>query len=330
MVSFSILLTCSLLVRSGVGMFHPEVKAVTPPVIHGEGPHWDEDKQVLYYVDIKNQTINRYDPKTKDWNQVYIDGGPVSPVIPVQFEDEFVIGRGLDLVRVRWDGKSEKPTDVKVLTSVDGDKPQNRFNDGKVDSSGRLWAGTMGPENPDILPDQGSLYSFEPFNNFRPVKQLSPVSISNGLAWNKNDTLMYYIDSPTRNVDVFDFDILKGTIGNRRTLFSFAENNVTGVPDGMTIDERDNLWVAVYAGKSVLNIDSNSGVLIQSIPFPVTKITSCVFGGANLDTLYVTSSRVGLSGDQLKEEPQAGSVFEVKGLGVKGQAKSNKIRVVLS
>lgn len=73
--------------------------------------------------------------------------------------------------------------------------------------------GTMGPENPDILLDQGSLYSFEPFNKFEPVKQLSPVSISNGLAWNKNDTLMYYIDSPTRNVDVFDFDILKGTIG---------------------------------------------------------------------------------------------------------------------
>lgn len=76
-------------------------------------------------------------------NQCLAEGGPVSPVIPVQFEDEFfIIGRGLDLVRVRWDGKSQKPTDVKVLSSVDEDKPQNRFNDGKVDSSGRLWAGT--------------------------------------------------------------------------------------------------------------------------------------------------------------------------------------------
>lgn len=118
--------------------------------------------------------------------------------------------------------------------------------------------------------------------------------------------------------------------GNRRTIFNFTENNVIGVPDGMTMDEHDNLWVAVYAGKSVLNIDSRNGNLIRKIPFPVTKITSCVFGGANLDTLYVTSSRVGLSDDQLKEEPEAGSVFEVTGLGVKGQSKPNKIRIFSS
>lgn len=112
------------------------------------------------------------------------------------------MGRGRDLVTFRWDGNSPNPTDVKVLASVDQDRPQNKFNDGKADSRGRIWAGTIEEDG-----DSGhaALYLFQSEQNYAPLKKTS-ASTSNGLAWTDDDKLMYYIDSPTTNVDVFDFN----------------------------------------------------------------------------------------------------------------------------
>lgn len=210
----------------------------------------------------------------------------------------------------------------------------------------------MGPENPDLKPYQGSLYSFDWPDNFTPHKHLSPVSVSNGIAWNNDNDLMYYIDSPTRVVKVFDFDIISGKIskfslllpfitntfangntyyyyyyylGNPRTLFSLDKNNIEGFPDGMTIDKNDNLWVAVFRGSCVLHVNGKTGELLNRINFPVTQITSCTFGGDDLEDLYVTSSRVNINDGDLEKQPLAGSLFKVTGLGVSGQIKSNTI-----
>lgn len=164
-------------------------------------------------------------------------GGPVTPVIPTRKDGWYIVGTGRDLVTFEWDGKSANRGALRVLANVDRDKPKNRFNDGKADASGRLWVGkyvsflccslekkieltkflfaigTMGPEiNMHVTEEQGSLYSFSYLNNFQPKRQLTDVSISNGLGWSNNDTIMFYVDSPLRRVDAFDFDLLRGEL----------------------------------------------------------------------------------------------------------------------
>lgn len=199
-----------------------DLRAVTTPLNHVEGPHWDADQNVLYYTDILSRLVLKFNPATQERTQVYIgkhlkvinnkkkpitdfliEGGDISPVLTVEgTKDQFVVGRGRDLVSFRWDGKSSTPTDVKVLASVDQDRPRNKFNDGKADSQGRIWAGTIEEDG-----DSGhaALYLFQREQNYAPLKKTN-ASTSNGLAWTNDDKLMYYIDSPTTNVDVFDFN----------------------------------------------------------------------------------------------------------------------------
>ncbi|KAK6622932.1 hypothetical protein RUM43_008784 [Polyplax serrata] len=300
------------------------IESVTEPVEHGEGPFWDAEKKVLYFVDLLKGGINKYDPNTGDLQRLDLDG-PVTLIVPAKGETEqFVIGHGRDIVALKWNGTSDKPSSLSVLASVDKNKPENRFNDGKADAKGRLWAGTMGPEKPELLYNEGSLFSFEWTNNFSPVNHLSPVSISNGLAWNENNDKMYYIDSPTRKINVFDFNLSEGSISNQTDLFSLDSNNLPGVPDGMTIDDKGNLWVALYNGSSVINIDTNTGRLINKIKLPVTFPTSCVFGGDDFQDLYVTTSRKDLTEKEVSQEPLAGSLLRITGLEVRGQGTFNK------
>lgn len=108
--------------------------------------------------------------------------------------------------------------------------------------------------------------------------------------------------------------------GNRRTVFNFNKFDIPGVPDGMTMDSDDRLWVAVYKGGRVIHVDPSNGTLLRTVMLPVSQVTSCAFGGPGLSILYVTTSQRGLPREK---EPQAGAVFALHGLGVKGQRKSN-------
>ncbi|XP_023246332.1 regucalcin [Copidosoma floridanum] len=167
-----------------------------------------------------------------------------------------------------------------------------------------------------IANDKGSLYRFD--NDQTVERMLSPVSISNGLAWNSNNTIFYYIDSPTKVVFAFDYDIASGNIANKRVVFNFTDNKIDGVPDGMTIDANDNLWIAVHDGAVVLNVDTKTGELIHKIELPATKLTSVAFGGPDLDVLYVTSAYGGLNAIERQNKPDSGCVFTIEGLGVRG------------
>lgn len=143
------------------------------------------------------------------------ESAPVSIVIPLKGStNKFAVTIGRNLSIVTWDGESTTPDNIEIIATVDEEpgKEKNQFNDGKVDSAGRLWIGTMGAVNPDgtWTPELGSLYSF--VKNGKPVKHLTKLSIANGLIWNKNNTKMFYIDSPTRRVDLFDFDHITGQI----------------------------------------------------------------------------------------------------------------------
>lgn len=179
----------------------------------------------------------------------------------------------------------------------------------------------MGYENASgVLPNQGSLYFINKTNLLTPQIVISPVNISNGLAWNKANTKFYYIDTPTDKVMEYDYDNSLGAISNPRVAFDVAANSdkITGHPDGMTIDSDDNLWVALYSGGSVIKVNPSTGELLQIIPIPAIDVTSVAFGGPNMDVLFVTTTRYPLTAQERLQQPGAGSVWAVSNLGVTG------------
>jgi sugar lactone lactonase YvrE len=137
---------------------------------------------------------------------------------------------------------------------------------------------------------------------------LTGIGISNGLGWNLAATTMYYIDTPTMRIDVFDYDRETGDVGNRRPLIEVGENQ--GFPDGMTVDAEDCLWVAFWGGGCVRRFGAD-GQLIRTVKLPAAQITSCAFGGPDLDRLFVTSATSGLSMQQRADQPLAGRLFEI-------------------
>jgi len=286
----------------------------------GEGPHWNPKDQSLYFVDIFEQKIYKLDTATKKLTFAHLSNGPVGVAIPVQgSEDKLIAGAGVNLVSVTWDGKTNTTTPkVEVLATVDQGLEGNRWNDGKVDSSGRFWGGTMGPEmNGTFTPEKGSLYSIN--KTFVPKKEVTPVSISNGIAWNPEETIMYYIDSPTQKVFAFDYDKAKGTIANKKVAFDIKENKLTGLPDGMTSDSQGHLWIALYGGGKVIEVDPKEKKLVRSIDIPAEKVTSVAFGGPTLEDLYVTTRR-GLTEAERTKDPQGGAIFVIKNLNARGTA----------
>ncbi|KAJ8944500.1 hypothetical protein NQ318_011758 [Aromia moschata] len=279
----------------------------------GEAPHWDEETQSLYFVDIFGESIHKYVPATKKHTKAIIGTNHVSIIIPVKGQkDKFVISIGREIALVTWDGESETVSEVKKLYEVDNnpDTIDNRFNDGKCDPSGRLWAGTMGiePENGHVQPEMGSLFSFE---NKKVTSHLNKIGISNGLAWSTELKKFYYIDSFKGRVEEYDFDIESGTISNGKPIFTLEKHNISGFPDGMTIDTDGNLWLAVFNGYQIIQIDPRKPeTLLQSIQFPAKQVTSVAFGGPNLDELYVTSARFTVDG-QVLPPPEHGGTYKV-------------------
>ncbi|CAF0886613.1 unnamed protein product [Didymodactylos carnosus] len=190
--------------------------------------------------------------------------------------------------------------------------PNNRFNDGKCDPRGRLVAGTMHVDAK--TKHTGALYSLN--EKYNVTKLLDRVSISNGIVWSKDGHCMYYIDTFEYNVVSYDYNLNDGTISNRRVIFEFEESKY-GSPDGMTIDENDNLWIAFWNGSKVRQFDPRQQKELSEINLPVRFVTSCAFGGSDLNDLYITCA----ASENKKDfdfAPLAGSLFVVKNIGVRG------------
>ncbi|XP_019621488.1 PREDICTED: regucalcin-like [Branchiostoma belcheri] len=284
--------------------------AIAEPGEHTEGPHWDHRTNTLMYVDLLDQCVCRWDPVTGRKGKLKIDCSP-GCVVP-RASGGAVVAAG-----TRFAALDLQTGQLTTLAEVNRDKPTNIFNDGKCDAAGRLWAGTMGKDSVfgKFEFGAGSLFCL---NADRTVtKALGGVSISNGLAWSPDNTVMYYIDSLQFSVDAFDFDLSTGTPTNRRKVFTF--DPATSVPDGMTIDSDGHLWIALLHGGQVVQVDPNTGTQLRAVKFPTDRVTSCCFGGPNLDVLYVTSARVNMSAEQTLQQPLSGCVFQVTGLGAKGR-----------
>jgi sugar lactone lactonase YvrE len=190
---------------------------------------------------------------------------------------------------------------VEMIADTEADQPGNRMNDGKCDSAGRFWAGTMSFK---LDAGAGSLYRLDAEHRVSTV--LSHVTLSNGLGWSPDDRTMYFIDSVTQGIDAFAFDPTTGSISNRRRLIDVASE--LGMPDGMTVDADGGIWVALWGGWAVHRY-TPEGHLDRIVRLPVSQVTSCTFGGSDLRDLYITSAALQLEGDALAREPHAGALF---------------------
>lgn len=268
----------------------------------GEGPVWDARRAALLWVDIARHQVNWLRPG--DGRLTSFDAGqPVSAVAPRATG-------GVVLAMHHGFGLLDPQTwKLQLACPVEPDLTTNRMNDGKCDSAGRFWAGTMAF---DMAAGAGALYRLGA--DLQAVRVLEKVSVSNGLAWSHDDRTMYFIDSGTGGVDVFDYTSDSGQIANRRRLIDVAPGD--GLPDGMTIDAEGFLWVAIWGGWSVRRY-APDGTLDLVVELPTKQITSCTFGGPGLDELYITSASDGLSERQRREQPHAGAIFHVRP-GVEG------------
>ena len=180
----------------------------------------------------------------------------------------------------------------------------NRANDAKCDPAGRLWVGTMSEAE---AAQSGSLYRIEPG---RLTRAVGGVTVSNGLGWSPDGRSMYHVDSPTRRIDVFDYDVSTGTASERRPLVDTSD--MTGFPDGLAVDVEGCLWVAFWDGGSVHQF-SPDGELVGTVATPATRPTSCAFIGADLESLAITTAAAldGTGGDVFVCEPDvAGMTVE--------------------
>ena len=192
------------------------------------------------------------------------------------------------------------------MAAVEADRPENRMNDGKSDSRGRFWAGTMGL---DARPGAGALYRLDPSGRVRTM--VSPVGLSNGLGWSPDERRMYYADSLAHRVDVFDYEPEEGLISNRATLAEVPAE--VGLPDGLCVDVEGFVWLAVFGAGEVRRYSPEGG-LERTLRLPVSKVTCPAFGGERLDELYITSAGEGVDPAR---EPHAGGLFRCRP-GVRG------------
>lgn len=263
----------------------------------GEGPRWDSGRQRLLWVDIMRGRVHAFTPSSRACRNHSV-GRPVGAVA-LASDGTLVLAVAGGFARLDLDAER-----FEMLAEVEADRPLSRMNDGACDSAGRFWAGMMAL---DERPGAGALYRLDP--DLTVHTMLTGVTISNGLDWSLDGRRMYYVDSPTRRIDVFDFDLATGAIANRRALVELPAD--AGVPDGLTVDGAGFIWVALWGG-SALRRYAPDGALERVVPLPLTHPTSCAFGGAALDELYVTSARVALTAEERARQPQAGGVFRLR------------------
>ncbi|XP_028748238.2 regucalcin-like isoform X3 [Peromyscus leucopus] len=292
----------------------PHIQAVvTERHRMGECPVWEEATGQLVYVDILAQTVCRWGPHEAQVQTVRL-GDPVG-CVALRDKDpgSYVVAAGTRVGLLDWDSQ-----DVQWVAQLDGQTPGIRVNDGKVDPAGRFVTGTMPePLAPGVWePAQGALYSLHGDHVVR--KLADRLGISNGLDWSPDQRTFYHVDSLDYAVYAYDYDVQAGTIENRRLLLQLPRGGA--MPDGLCVDSAGSLWVACIDGGRVIRVDPHTGSRVGTLEFPVSRVTSCCFGGADYADLFVTSAADGLSAEQLRGEPQAGHVFKVSGLGVRGRA----------
>jgi sugar lactone lactonase YvrE len=270
----------------------------------GEGPVWDAANNSIIWIDIVGSAIHELNMKSN----------AIRSISTPSMIGSFALCSDGNILAAMQDGFHfvDRATGaVRPLSDPEAVLPDNRFNDGKTDPAGRFWAGSM-----SLIGEKGTGNLYMVNEQLQVKKKIENVSISNGLCWSLDQRFFYYIDTPTMEVVRFDYDNATGEISNKTTIIAIPAKE--GYPDGMTIDSEGMLWIAHWEGWQVARWDPSTGNKIDSIYLPVSLVTSICFGGENMDDMFITSARVGLTDEQLAEEPLAGSSFIISNTGFKG------------
>ncbi|KAK9233738.1 hypothetical protein V1525DRAFT_138362 [Lipomyces kononenkoae] len=332
---------------------------ISPHTLLGEGPTYVPSSHELYFVDIHRQTINGIalpdSATTKSYTSTNEESAPAIEVFEhwadgakdlrtTQYDEPigvlalttdspstFVVGakHGFAMAKI-GDSKLKYIVDVY---STDAEKHALlRFNDGNVDSVGRFFAGTMMQkwETP-APPSVGSLFRLDPDGTVSNI--FDGCQVPNGLCWPKDGKTMFYVDSFSKTVWKYDYDLSQGTVSDKVAIFVIDEPNM--YPDGMTISAQGDLFIAVWGGGRVLQCDSNTGKLKAIYKLPAAKVTCPTFGGKDMDELFVTTASANEDLDYIWNEEdakrdQGGEIFRFKVPGHSGLPRGVYNAVVLN
>ena len=265
--------------------------------IVGEGPLWHPAERCVYWVDIPQGRIFRYDPASGEHSQIF--QGPQVGGFTIQADGSLLLFMERGAVASLRDGKLDYH-----IERIEAER-ETRFNDVIADPAGRVFCGTMpAPDHP------GSLYRLDTDGSLTQV--LSGIGISNGMGFTPDAKRMYYTDSPTHNIYIFDYDVDTGALSNQRVFVNTGESD--GIPDGMTVDADGYVWSARWDGSSLVRY-SPSGEQVRRIWFPARKVSSVAFGGADYTDMYITTAG---GQDKTAEGPGAGCLYRLN-LGIAGK-----------
>jgi sugar lactone lactonase YvrE len=263
----------------------------------GEGPVWDEISQKLWWVDILSCTLNCYDPTSKE-NKSFEVGEHIGAAA---LRKDGGLLLALQSGLAFFDEESETVTQIEnSFTLGEG----TRSNDGKCYPAGRFWLGTL---DYDLEEGSGNLFCVN--SDLEVEKKLDQLTIPNGMAWNKKADRFFFIDTIARELYSYNYQKETGEISDRSVIYEFDED--LGYPDGMTIDADDKLWIALYAGSKVIQINPKNGHVEFEVRLPVPKPTSCTFGGEDLKTLFITTCREYMDDTEIEKAPLSGSLLSV-------------------
>ncbi|MEM1484148.1 SMP-30/gluconolactonase/LRE family protein [Oscillospiraceae bacterium PP1C4] len=245
----------------------------------GEGIFWDTDLRCLRYVDIDQHQVHTFNPKTGA--NAVLDFSQTVGCIALDQQGDLIAALKNTIVHIAC-------ATGQVDTVYTLDLPSfMRFNDGKCDCKGRLWVGTMAKDQSDPrAPHAGTLYRIDEKNGIVPM--VTGLTISNGIAWNLDNTKMYHIDTAQQKIFCYDFDAESGEISNRSIAVTVSQAD--GSPDGMTIDIEGMLWVALWGGSKVVRYNPHTGKKLDEVGVPAKLVTCCAFGGENMDELFITTA----------------------------------------
>jgi sugar lactone lactonase YvrE len=264
----------------------------------GECPRWSQAEAKLYWVDIPARMFHCFDPATgEDRSHSFAQK---LACFALRRQGGFVLGLedGFALLD-HFDGEPQP-----VGHQVEVDRPDNRFNDGRCDSLGRFWAGTV--DGTKKLAN-GALYRLDTDHS---VHQMAGGALTaNGLAFSPDERTLYWADTPNHIVYAYALDLASGLIDQRRSFATFPFGQ--GRPDGASVDEAGFYWSALYAGGRLVRI-SPDGQIVAEVPIPALNCTMIGFGGADLRTAYVTTARQGLSEEELAARPLSGGIFSFR------------------
>jgi sugar lactone lactonase YvrE len=265
---------------------------------HGEGVAWDDAGQELLWVDVGAGRLHRGRPGPGGVEHLgSLEVGCALGAVAPATGGGWIVASGPGFAHLDAGGALTR------LAQPEAGRPELRMNDGACDPQGRFWAGSMAYAE---TPGAGTLYRLDSDGTATAV--VPGTTISNGLGWSTDGATLWFADSGDGTVDAFDFDPRSGTLSGRRTVITVNADD--GVPDGLTVDADDHVWVAIWGGGEVRR-HAPDGELVARVSLPVSRPTSCCFGGAGLATLFISTARKGLTADELRGQPEAGRLFRV-------------------